>query len=122
MLPSRRRHTILQGDWSSAVCSSERSGGALLLAAGELGWIVVHAIAQADRGKLGRGALECVGSARELKRHRDVLQRGHGRDEMETLEHDSDMAAAKARERILVERAQVLARHLHGPGVRLLQP
>ena len=83
---------------------------------------MIDPVAQPDRSKLGRGALECIGGAREFERHRDVLQRRHGGDQVERLEHDADMPSAKARERVLVERAQVLAGDMHRAAVRLLQP
>ena len=63
-----------------------------------------------------------VGDAGQFQRHRHVLQRGHGRDQVERLEHDADMAAAEARQRVLVERAQVLAGDRHRAGVGPLQP
>ena len=78
----------------------------LLLAARQLGRIMVAALAQADGGKLARGALLRVLDAGELERHRDVLQRRHGGDEMERLEHDADIAAAEARQRVLAQRCR----------------
>ena len=54
-----------------------------------------------------------VGAAGEFERHRDVLDRGHRRDEMERLEHDADVRAAKARERVFGDRGQFLAGDLH---------
>ena len=56
------------------------------------------------------GALEGVGDAGKLERHRDVLERRHGRDQVEGLEDDADIAAAKARERVLVEAGQIARR------------
>ena len=53
-----------------------------------------------------RGALVRVGDAGEFERHRDVLERRHGRDQVERLEHDPDIAAAEARQRVLVERGR----------------
>ena len=43
------------------------------------------------------GAGEGVGRAGQLQRHGDVLQRRHGRQEVERLEHDADAPAAKPR-------------------------
>ena len=51
-----------------------------------------------DGGKLALGACERIAHAGEFERHRDVLQRRHGRDQMEGLEHDADIAAAKTRQ------------------------
>src|SRR5256885_9714832 len=54
---SRRRHTILQGDWSSDVCSSD------LIGAGIVGCAVAHALASRgarvrviERRQVGQGA------------------------------------------------------------------
>ena len=47
-------------------------------------------------------ASRCAG---KFERHRDVFQRRHGRDQVEGLEDDADLAAAEARERVLVELA-----------------
>jgi len=94
---------------------------ALLLAARQLRRIVIDTLAQSDRGQFLRGALEGIAGAREFERHRDVLQRRHGGDQVERLEHDADMPSAKARERVLVERAQVLPRDVDRPGVGPLQ-
>ena len=58
------------------------------------------------------GGPEGVGSAGELQRQRDILERRHGRNEMKPLEHDADMVAAQARPRIVVERAEVASGHL----------
>src|SRR5436190_14679184 len=84
-------------------CEGTRKRDTLLLATGQLGRIVVHAIAQADRGKLGRSALECVRLPRQFERHRDILQGGHGWDEVKRLEYDSDIFSAEAGEGILIE-------------------
>ena len=48
-------------------------------------------------------------AARQFQRHGDVFQRRHGGDQVEGLEDDADVAAAKACEGVLVERGQVLA-------------
>ena len=63
-----------------------------------------------------------VGGAGELERHRDVLQRRHGRDEVERLEHDPDIVSAKARERVLVEAPGRWPATMHRAGVGALQP
>src|SRR5579872_5499256 len=61
--------------------SGERD--ALLLAARKLRRIMSEAAGKADRGELGLGAVKRVGRAGELQRRGDVLQRRHGRNEME---------------------------------------
>ena len=88
-----------------------RQRDALLLAAGKLAPDSVAARSpRPTAASSSRGALEASARAGELQRHRDVLQRRHGRDQMEGLEHDADIAAAEARQRILVERAEILRR------------
>ncbi len=99
-----------------------RQRHALLFAAGQFGRIVMDALRQSDGGKLALGAFERVGNAGELERHGDVFQRRHGRDQMESLKHDADILAAKARQRVLVEPLQLLAVDLHRAGIRPLQP
>src|SRR5262249_58695735 len=81
---------------------------ALLLAAGQLARIVAEAVAESDRPKLLRGAFEGVAPARELERHRHVLERAHGGDQVEILEHYADAVAPEQSERILAKRRQVL--------------
>src|SRR3546814_8938062 len=57
----------------------------------------------ADRFQAGRGTLESIGAAGELQRDGDVLQRRHGRHQVEVLKHDSDGIAPEPGEGILVE-------------------
>jgi hypothetical protein len=95
---------------------------ALLLAAGELGRIVVQAIAEPDGVQFLRRARRRIGIAGKLQRHRDVFQRRHGRDQMERLEHDADLAATEAGERVLVEGIERRAVDHHLSAVWTLQP
>ena len=89
---------------------------ALLLAAGQLRRIVRAAVRPSPTAASSRArALERVGGAGQFQRHRDVFQRRHGRDQVEGLEHDADIAAAEARQRVLVERAEILAGDRHRP-------
>ena len=83
-----------------------RERHALLLAAGQLRRIVVQPLASPTAASSRAARSWASGDAGELERHRDVLQRRHGRDEVEGLEHDADIAAAEARQRVLVERAE----------------
>src|SRR5256885_12248887 len=69
---SRRRHTRLQGDWSSDVCSSDL----------ELVGKVIDAVAEADAGEELPGARGCAVVAAELERHLHVLERGERGDEL----------------------------------------
>jgi hypothetical protein len=97
-------------------------GHALLLAPGHLGGVVVGAGAEAHGLELGRGAGEGVPLAGELQGCRDVLQRGHGGDEVETLEHHPHVVAAKPGEGVLVHGGQVLAHARTSPPVACSRP
>ena len=94
---------------------------ALLLAAGELGRIVLAALAQADGRKLGCRTLVGVVEAGKFERHGNVFQRRHGRNEVKGLKHDTDIAPAEAGQRVFVERVEVLARDHDGAGIGALQ-
>ena len=83
---------------------------------------MMQPFAEAYRGEFLRGALRRIGIAGEFQRHRDVFQRGHGRDQMEGLEHDADLAAAKPREPVFVESIERRSVDHHLPAVGTLQP
>ena len=89
----------------------------LLLAAGELGRIVVAAVAEADALEQVRGALAGL-LASELQRDLDVLPRGERRNQLERLEDESDLLASHPGSGVLVQRAQLLAVEMDGPGRR----
>ena len=82
---------------------------ALLLAAGQFGRVMAEAVFQPDRGQLALGARKSIARAGKFERHGDVLQCRHGRNEVEGLEDDADMASPEAREFVLTERLQVLS-------------
>ena len=54
-----------------------------------------------DIGKSGLGALEGIPAVEELKRQRHILDGGHGRYQMEGLEHDADGAPSHLRQLVL---------------------
>ena len=74
------------------------------------GRIMRQAAAEPDRVELALGAGERVARAGKLERHGDVLQRRHGRDQVEGLKDDADILAAEARQRVFVELAAGLRR------------
>ena len=82
----------------------ERAGqrDALLLTPRQLRRIMCEAAGQPHLREFGPCALGCVAYSGEVKRGRDVFERGHGRNEVKGLEHDADALAAKAREGVLV--------------------
>jgi len=98
-----------------------RDGDALLLAARELRRIVVPALAETDEAKLGLGALEGIVGVGELERQGNVLERRHGRYQVERLEHDADAAAAEAGKPVLIESRQVRAVDDDAAGIRPLE-
>ena len=71
---------------------------------------MIKPFAQSDSGKFLAGAGVRIRRARELERDCDILKRGHCRNEVERLKDNSNVAAAESRQRILIERAEVLAR------------
>ena len=94
---------------------------ALLFATGQLGGIMMQAVAEADRGQFLRRAPRRIGVTGEFQRHRDILQRRHGRNQVKRLEHDADLAAAKACQRVLVEGIERGTADHHFSAVRTLQ-
>lgn len=83
---------------------------------------MMQALAQSDFAQLALGARMRIRSASELKRDGDVLKRGHGRDEVKGLEYNSDLASAKARERIFVQPREVRSRDPDRAGIGALEP
>jgi len=67
------------------------------------------------------GAFEGIGHAHQLKRHGDILQRRHGWDQVEALEHHAHPAQPETGQRILAHAGDVGASHDHAPGCRLLK-
>ncbi len=66
---------------------------------------------QTDFGKrLARGG-EGVVLVEEFERQRHVLERGHGRHQVEGLEHDADIGGTQTRETVLVEAGIVGVHH-----------
>ena len=103
---------------------SEGAGerGALLLAAGELTGVVGQAVAEADRLEtLGR-AVEGVGPPGEFQGNGDVLQRRHGRHQVEVLKHDAHGITAEAGQAVLVQAVEARAADRDGAFGGALQP
>ena len=99
-----------------------RQRDALLLAARQFGRIVAQPAAEADGDQLALGAGKGVARAGKFKRHGDIFQRRHGRDEVKGLKDDADILAAKAREFVFVELAQVFAGDHDRTAVGAFQP
>ncbi len=69
-----------------------RERDALLLAAGKLGRIMMQARARPTAASSRSARASASARAGEFERHRDVFQRRHGRDQMERLKDDADVA------------------------------
>jgi acyl-CoA thioesterase-1 len=80
-------------------------GDTLLLAARQLRGIMVDAVRQADGAELVPGQGEGIGMAGQLEGDGDIFERGHGRKQMEGLEHDADAATPRLGKRILAQRS-----------------
>src|SRR5690242_16584727 len=76
---------------------------ALLLSAGELTWIVIKSVPQADSIELQPSAVECFGDVCEFEGQRDIFERGHRRNEMKRLKYDAHSSAPESRQCILIE-------------------
>ncbi len=63
-----------------------------------------------------------VWSACKLERQRHVLERRHGRHEMERLEHDADIGAARQRQLVLAQGIEIPPRDLHMTRRSALEP
>lgn len=98
-----------------------RERDALLLPAGQLRGVMRQPVAEPNRLELGGGPLERVGTPGQFKRRGDVLQRRHGWNELERLEHHPYLLSAKARELVFVERSNVAIIDEDAPAVGTLQ-
>lgn len=99
-----------------------RQRNPLLLTTGHLGGIVIGAVRQPNTVKLGAGTLKGICRPGKLKGSRDVFQSGHGRDQIEGLEHHAHVIAAKAGQRILVQRGQITPQHADAAAGRGFEP
>jgi len=77
----------------------------LLLAAGELGGKMIHALLQADDAER---LLRAHGIARDFGDQRHVLARGQARHQIVELEHEADMVAAVERQFAVVEAGKLV--------------
>ena len=81
-----------------------------------------HAMAKADCRKLRRRRTEGIIGPAQLQRHRHILLRRHGGQQMEALQHNAEPVPPYDRQRIFIQRPEIRARHLNRPAGRLLQP
>jgi acyl-CoA thioesterase I len=95
-----------------------RKGDTLLLTARQLHRIVIQAIAEpyiAQQSTCARGAFRYV-ATREFKWQQDVFFRGQCRDQLITLKHETDLAAANKRQLVFLQRSNVDTVHNHVAG------
>ncbi len=107
---------LIGEDDATAVHQRARDRHALLLAAGELAGAVVDALAEAEAGEqlLGAGVALLARHAGIHRRHFDVVARGGAAEQVVALEHEAEGLAPQARERVAVERGDVLAHEAVG--------
>ena len=74
------------------------------------------------RRSSSRAAAKASRRAGELQRQRHVLERRHGRHQMERLEHDADVGAAHQRQLVLAQAGKVVAGDLDLAARRPLEP
>ncbi len=67
-----------------------------------------QAMAESDCVQFGASASAGICRPRKLKRHRDILKRGHGREQVERLEDDSQRPPAQPGKVVLPQSADVL--------------
>ena len=92
----------------------------LLLTAGKLGRIMAQSLAEANRTQGVARRLEGIAPTGQFQGNRDIFPCRHGGNQMERLEDDSDMAAAKIGEAVLVESREILARDDHLAAARAI--
>src|SRR6266446_1080822 len=88
-------------------------GYTLLLSAGELARIVVHAVGEADDAKGGFDVLAAIGSRElgEQKRELDVLESGEHGNEVVHLKDETDVARTPLRELVAGHVSDLVAGH-----------
>ena len=98
-------------------------GDALLLAAGELGRLVVEPVAEPEALERSPRALRPLVPRDALvdERRGDVLERGRPREEVERLEDEADGAAPDAGQVVVVERPDLRPGEPVAPGCRPIE-
>src|SRR4029079_11324398 len=96
-----------------AVDERARDRDALLLSARELIRVMVRAIAEPDRAQHFVRALMALGGLQRVsavqQRQLDVVERGSARQQIESLEYESDLLVPHGRERVFRHPRYVLA-------------
>src|SRR5262245_60141536 len=94
----------------------------LLLAARQLGRVVVRAVGETALRQQRSRARQRIGRPGQLQGHGDVLDRGQGRNQMVGLEDVADRVPAEARQCHLVEPGDLAPGHVDGAGRRRVEP
>ena len=95
-----------------------RKRDALLLTPRQLAWIVAGTTLEANALERLQSGAASIGSARELQREHDILQRSQRRDEMERLKDESDALRPQTRPPVLIEPRKIRAFEQHPTGRR----
>ena len=103
-------------------CGRPRNRHPLLLPTRHLRRIMIKPVPKPNGCQLGRSPPKRIGYARQLQWHRNILQRSHRRNQMERLQHNADPPAPRFRQPVLIQRTEILSRHLHRPAGCPLQP
>ena len=99
-----------------------RNRHALLLAARKLAGIMRQAVAEAHPLQLVLGDPHRILGAAEFQRHGHILQRRHGGDQVEGLEHDADIVTPEGGKLVLALAGQRLSGDHHLAPAGALEP
>jgi acyl-CoA thioesterase-1 len=99
-----------------------RERHALLLATGELGRKMIQPVAEPDLAQHLGGNFHRVRPVAELEGQGHVLERRHGRDQMERLKDDADIGAAGKCELVLAEPGEIVSCDRDAAGGCPLEP
>jgi acyl-CoA thioesterase-1 len=94
----------------------------LLLAAGELGGVMVETFGEADLFEETGGEIADTALTAEFERNHDILDGGESGEKLEVLEHEADRFAAEASAIIFIESTEVAAIEKDGAGSRNIEP
>jgi hypothetical protein len=104
-----------------AVHKRARDRDPLLLAAGELNWVVIESTIETNAFEQIGGATARVVFAADLRRDHDVFQRGERRQKLKALKHKAEEYVTDARQLFFTGAMQSDAIEIHGSFSRPLQ-
>ena len=98
---------LVSKDQLRARCNSTGNSHTLLLTAGQLRGIMFNSMAKADRCQLGFCSCRGSGKAGQFHWRRDIFNCGHGRQEMEGLQHNPDAAPTRGRKAVFIKVGEI---------------